>query len=265
MAQDDARDLLRRHNLRSTPQRRAILAAFRGAPAEHLSAEEVLARAASTVPEIGRGTVYATLAELAELGLLASVGTSEPVRYETNLSGHDHFHCRLCLRLFDVDLGASSVRRRRLEGFTIERVAVRAEGICRACHEYQRGLGDGTAGILERPTLGEDRLASLACATVASPLGELAVAASPAGIARVAFEDHADAGAIAPRAARRARPPAYHRRDARALLRRRPGAVGGPARAAAGAGRERHARCRAPDPVRGIALLRATRRGALSL
>jgi Fe2+ or Zn2+ uptake regulation protein len=52
MAQDDARDLLRRHNLRSTPQRRAILAAFRGAPAEHLSAEEVLARAASTVPEI---------------------------------------------------------------------------------------------------------------------------------------------------------------------------------------------------------------------
>jgi Fe2+ or Zn2+ uptake regulation protein len=208
MAQDDARDLLRRHNLRSTPQRRAILAAFRGAPAEHLSAEEVLARAASTVPEIGRGTVYATLAELAELGLLASVGTSEPVRYETNLSGHDHFHCRLCLRLFDVDLGASSVRRRRLEGFTIERVAVRAEGICRACHEYQRGLGDGTAGILERPTLGEDRLASLACATVASPLGELAVAASPAGIARVAFEDHADAGAIATRARSRRGPSA---------------------------------------------------------
>ena len=208
MAQDDAGDLLRRHNLRSTPQRRAILAAFRGAPAEHLSAEEVLARAASTVPEIGRGTVYATLAELAELGLLASVGTSEPVRYETNLSGHDHFHCRLCLRLFDVDLGGASVQRRQLEGFTIERVAVRAEGICRSCHEYLSGLGDGTAGILERPTLGEGRLTGLACAIVASPLGELAVAASSEGIARVAFEEHADAGAIATRARSRRGPSA---------------------------------------------------------
>jgi methylated-DNA-[protein]-cysteine S-methyltransferase len=208
MAQDDAGDLLRRHNLRSTPQRRAILGAFRGGPAEHLAAEEVLARAVSTVPEIGRGTVYATLAELAELGLLASVGTSEPVRYETNLSGHDHFHCRLCLRLFDVELGGSSLNRRRLEGFTIERVAVRAEGICRACHEYLRGLGDGTAGILERAALGEDRLAGLACATVASPLGELALAASSEGIVRVAFEGHADAGAIRARARSRRGPSA---------------------------------------------------------
>jgi len=78
----DPIDLLRRHGLRVTPQRRAIVQAFRGGGDEHLSAEEVMARASTAVPEISRGTVYATLAELTELELLLSVGQSEPVRYE---------------------------------------------------------------------------------------------------------------------------------------------------------------------------------------
>jgi Fe2+ or Zn2+ uptake regulation protein/O6-methylguanine-DNA--protein-cysteine methyltransferase len=212
MAQDDAGDLLRRHNLRSTPQRRAILAAFRGAPTEHLSAEEVLARASSAVPDIGRGTVYATLAELAELGLLASVGSSDPVRYETNLAAHDHFHCRLCMRLFDVELEGASLRRRRLEGFTIERVAVRAEGICSPCGDYLRGLNEGAAGILARPTLDAQRITTLACATVESPIGAIGMAASPSGIVRLAFADHADAEAISLRARTRRGPSAARER-----------------------------------------------------
>lgn len=206
MVQDDAGDLLRRHNLRSTPQRRAILTAFRGARTEHLSAEEVLARAARGVPEIGRGTVYATLAELAEVGLLASVGSSDPVRYETNLAPHDHFHCRLCLRLFDVELGGGTLRRRPLDGFIIEGVAVRAEGICSPCEEYLHGLDDGTAGVLERPQLDAERIGVLACAMVESPLGTLGLAASPSGIVRMAFADHADADAIAARARTRRGP-----------------------------------------------------------
>ena len=82
---NDIADLLREHNLRVTPQRRAILQAFRGAVDEHLSADEVISRASVAVPEIGRGTVYATLAEFAELGVLGSVGNPEPIRYETNV------------------------------------------------------------------------------------------------------------------------------------------------------------------------------------
>jgi Fe2+ or Zn2+ uptake regulation protein len=54
------------------PQRRAILGAFQGDRAEHLSADEVYPRAAESLPELSRGTVYATLAELSELGLLPS-------------------------------------------------------------------------------------------------------------------------------------------------------------------------------------------------
>src|SRR5581483_1321686 len=95
-------DVLRARGMRSTPQRRAILAAFLGGVTEHLSADEVYARAAQTLSELSRGTVYATLAEFAEAGLLATFGTPEPVRYEINVDPHAHFRCRICIRTFDI-------------------------------------------------------------------------------------------------------------------------------------------------------------------
>ena len=192
MADFDVAALLREHGLRVTPQRQAILRAFGGSRDEHLSAEEVASRAGVSVPNIGRGTVYATLAELAELGLLASVGRSDAVRYETNLASHDHFRCRLCMRLFDVTLDGGGIADRELDGFTIESIAVQAEGVCADCHAYRRGLCDGAASCLSHETLAADDLGSLSCAKVDSPLGELALAASEEGIIHLAFSDHAD-------------------------------------------------------------------------
>ena len=55
----DPGELLRARGLRVTPQRRAILGAFSSGAAEHLSADEIHARAAAVVPELRRGTVYA--------------------------------------------------------------------------------------------------------------------------------------------------------------------------------------------------------------
>jgi methylated-DNA-[protein]-cysteine S-methyltransferase len=188
----DAHEVLRRFGLRVTPQRRAIVEAFHGGDAEHLAADEVHSRACVAVPEVGRGTVYATLAELTELGLLASVGNPDPVRYEINLVAHDHFHCRLCLRLFDVELSGRRLASRSLEGFVIEHVSVIAEGTCAECRDYGRGLTTGAADIMTAPLLSTGDLSGLACARVESPVGELAVAASDAGIVRVAFPDHAD-------------------------------------------------------------------------
>ncbi len=206
MTGDDVAGLLRRHRLRVTPQRRAILNAFRGTTDEHLSAEEVLSRASQAVPEIGRGTVYATLAELAELGLLGFVGNPEPVRYETNVAPHDHFRCRLCLRLFDVDLGGRALHARRLTGYTIETVTVAGEGICAQCRDYERGVIDGARRIIETPTIGDDSIRVLSCLRVDSPVGELALGASAGGVVRVAFEDHADFESLRMRAKARRGP-----------------------------------------------------------
>jgi methylated-DNA-[protein]-cysteine S-methyltransferase len=185
-------DLLRSHGLRSTPQRRAILAAFEGGPTEHLSADEVHARASHALPDLGRGTVYATLAEFTELGLLGAFGAPEPVRYETNTDSHDHFRCRLCMRLFDLEGAAHSEPPRR-QGFTIERVELRAEGICAECADYDNGLDSGAHAILDRETGGDPFGGrGVAAAEMDGPLGPLFLAASPDGLLRLAFEDQAD-------------------------------------------------------------------------
>lgn len=198
----DAGDLLRERGLRSTPQRRAILRAFDGGPAEHLSADEVHSRASRELPDLGRGTVYATLAEFTELGLLAAFGTPDPVRYETNTAPHDHFRCRLCLRLFDLDTlkdGDRLVPR----GFIIERVETRAEGTCAACGGYQRGLRKGVASIASDGALPQPLPPRVACVVANGPLGPIALAASAVGLLRLAFEDHGDADELRARAARR--------------------------------------------------------------
>jgi Fe2+ or Zn2+ uptake regulation protein/O6-methylguanine-DNA--protein-cysteine methyltransferase len=196
--EQDPGAILRARGLRVTPQRRAILGAFTGAATEHLSADEVHARASASVPELSRGTVYATLAELAELGLLAALGTAEPVRYELHAAEHQHFRCRLCLRVSDVDLPPVATDAVSARGFVVERATVTVEGICADCVSYGAGLETGVQHAHGDPGQLPTRLAR---ARMESPVGELLLAATPDGLIRLVFGDHADAPAL--RATRR--------------------------------------------------------------
>jgi methylated-DNA-[protein]-cysteine S-methyltransferase len=200
----DPGELLRARGLRSTPQRRAILGVFRGGRSEHLSADEVYAEASQTLPDLSRGTVYATLAEFSEVGLLSAYGAPEPVRYETNTAHHPHFRCRLCLRVFDLASGLPEPGQITEPGFTVERVDLQAEGVCADCNEYEIGLRAGARAI-SRTGPAVDALAAsgTAVAEVDGPLGALVLAATPDGLARVAFESHADVDRLRTHAASR--------------------------------------------------------------
>ena len=194
---DKAGERLRARGLRSTPQRRAILGAFHGDPAEHLSADEVYARAAESVPDLSRGTVYATLAEFSELGLLAAFGAPEPVRYETNTTHHAHLRCRLCLRIFDLASGLQNPEEITDPGFSVERIDTRAEGICAECNDYAAGLKAGARAITQSGPAADTLAApGVATAILDGPLGPLLLAATPQGLTRVAFEDHGDFDAL---------------------------------------------------------------------
>jgi Fur family transcriptional regulator, stress-responsive regulator len=190
----DPGELLRARGLRVTPQRRAILGAFSHEAAEHLSADEIHARAAAVVPELGRGTVYATLAELTELGLLAARGSPEPVRYETNTEPHQHFRCRLCLRLFDVELADPTGGTAAAAGFVVEQITITAEGVCAECVDYDEGLRAGARQARSRPSQAlPDGIAATAMET---PVGRLTLGATAQGVMRAVFDGHADAPAL---------------------------------------------------------------------
>jgi Fur family ferric uptake transcriptional regulator len=201
--ESDPGALLRARGLRVTPQRRAILAAFTGASTEHLSADEVHARASATVPEISRATVYAALAELTELGLLAAVGSPEPVRYETNATDHEHFRCRLCLRLYDIEPHVPHTDRMDDLGFHVERSTTVVEGVCADCVQYDAGLQAGARDAVAGTGSPSDLPRAVACGVLETPVGEVLLAATPAGLIRAVFEDHLDAPALRELAGRR--------------------------------------------------------------
>jgi Fe2+ or Zn2+ uptake regulation protein/O6-methylguanine-DNA--protein-cysteine methyltransferase len=192
---ESAGELLRARGMRATPQRRAILSVFENDRDEHLSADEIYARASQSVPELSRATVYATLAEFSELGLLSAFGTPDPVRYEAHLEPHAHFRCRLCQRIFDLVSGVAAPPDFDDTGFRVERVETRAEGICAECMAYEAGLDAAARGIL-RAGPSADTLSSPGAAVVEvdSPLGKLLLAATAQGLTRLAFEDHGDVG-----------------------------------------------------------------------
>lgn len=185
--------MLRARGMRSTPQRRAILAAFVGGAVEHLSADEVFARAAQTSSELSRGTVYATLAEFAEAGLLATYGSPEPVRYEINVDPHAHFRCRICIRTFDIAMPHESPAPVGAP-FRVERIDLRVDGVCGDCTHYESGLRTGARAIARATQMTKDPdQTPVACAEYRSPVGPLLVAATANGIMRLAFPEHADA------------------------------------------------------------------------
>jgi Fur family ferric uptake transcriptional regulator len=201
MPKPDPTGLLRERGLRVTPQRRAILESFANGPTEHLSADEVHSRAAAVLPELGRGTVYAALAELTELGVLTARGSPEPVRYETNTTPHQHFRCRLCLRLFDIELPDPSVSQLAAEGFAVEQLTVTAQGVCAECADYGKGLDRGAKHARSVPS--GDLPDAIAGGAVDTPLGEVSLGATSEGLVRIVFPNHADADRLG--AARRAR------------------------------------------------------------
>ena len=200
---EDADGLLRARGLRSTAQRRAILSMFSGHRTEHLSADEIYAHASHALAGISRATVYATLAEFGEAGLIAAFGTPEPVRYEINLNPHPHFRCDVCLRIFNLQTGHQRPEDITDDGFTVLRVETRAEGVCDECNAYDDGLREGVRQITSTGALEDALPAGTAVSQLNSPLGPLLLGATSAGLIRLAFTDHGDADLLTAHLTRR--------------------------------------------------------------
>ncbi|MEV0123671.1 Fur family transcriptional regulator [Streptomyces sp. NPDC050703] len=99
----DLLERLRSRGWRMTAQRRAVAEVLDGEHV-HLTADEVLARAAARLPEISRATVYNTLGELVALGEVNEVATAgRAMRYDPNAHRpHQHLACTGCGTIRDV-------------------------------------------------------------------------------------------------------------------------------------------------------------------
>jgi Fur family peroxide stress response transcriptional regulator len=116
---------------------------------EHPDADAVYRAVQRRLPTVSLDTVYRTLALLAELGFVTTLGPRrESVRYDANLAPHHHFVCERCGMARDFESAELSTLAlpaevRRLGEVTALHLEVR--GICAACARHGAGAEAGPA------------------------------------------------------------------------------------------------------------------------
>ncbi|MFI0787514.1 Fur family transcriptional regulator [Streptomyces lydicus] len=133
----DLLDRLRGRGWRMTAQRRVVAEVLDGDHI-HLTADEVLARATTRLPEISRATVYNTLGELVSLGEVTEVATDgRAKRYDPNAHRpHHHLVCSGCGTIRDVHPGGdplADLPASERFGFTVSEAEVTYRGLCPDC------------------------------------------------------------------------------------------------------------------------------------
>ena len=129
-------DLLRRHGIRVTAQRLAVLRAVSARP--HSTVDDIAGVARAEIGAISRQAVYDALGALADKGLIRRIQPAgSPARYEDRVGdNHHHLICRTCGRMVDVDcaVGANPCLTAADDsGYEIDEAEVVYSGRCREC------------------------------------------------------------------------------------------------------------------------------------
>lgn len=136
-------ELLRSHNLSVTAQRLAVLKSVAKAP--HSTADDIYADVSSEIGAISRQSVFDTVNNFSERGLLRRIqpmGSS--ARYETRIGdNHHHLICRSCAFLVDIDCvtGARpclTAADNVAHGFEIDEAEVIFWGFCPSCQKKNK-------------------------------------------------------------------------------------------------------------------------------
>jgi Fe2+ or Zn2+ uptake regulation protein len=134
----DAAALLRRHGVRVTAQRLAVLRAVSEQP--HGTAAEIEAVVRADIGTISTQAVYDVLATLDGTGIVRRIEPAgSPARYEDRVGdNHHHLICRVCGRMVDVDCAvgdAPCLTAADDAGYEIDEAEVIYWGRCRDCAE----------------------------------------------------------------------------------------------------------------------------------
>lgn len=128
--------MFRARGLKVTPQRQSIFRALHASDERHPTADAVFAAARAEMPSLSLKTVYQTLNDLVEMGLVAplDLGTGA-TRFDPNADGHHHAVCTVCGSVRDVYLDASPLELpiADLDGFAVSHADVVVRGRCRSC------------------------------------------------------------------------------------------------------------------------------------
>ncbi|MDR1206226.1 MAG: transcriptional repressor [Peptococcaceae bacterium] len=123
-------------NRRMTRQKKIILELLRSTNT-HPTAEWIYEKARERIPEISLGTVYRNLNLLKELGEIMELSFGGAYKcYDGIPVNHYHYRCRICHRVYDVDMPLVDQLSKLTEtgdGHRIETHRLEFSGVCSAC------------------------------------------------------------------------------------------------------------------------------------
>jgi Fur family iron response transcriptional regulator len=123
----DVKTILRQVGLRPTRQRMALVWILFGKGHRHFTAEALYEEARRTKVPVSLATIYNTLHQLIEVGLLRQVPVNgSKVYFDTNVGAHHHFFIENEDRLLDITSAESMVGKvpTAPEGHEVSRVDV---------------------------------------------------------------------------------------------------------------------------------------------
>ncbi len=128
-------EFFRAKGLRQTAQRYGVLEYLCKGP-EHATADEIFTALNRRFPLVSRATVYNTLRELSEAGLVREFPSEgKAARFDANLYPHHHFVCDSCGKIDDIDWFEipEKARRPALGGRAVRDYEIVFHGICERC------------------------------------------------------------------------------------------------------------------------------------
>ena len=101
----------------------------------HPTADYVYEKARNELPNVSLGTVYRNLGQLVESNQLKSLNIDGTIHYDAFLDEHQHFQCKTCNRVFDIELNTKDFVS-KVESNTnhiIDGCQIYLVGICNDC------------------------------------------------------------------------------------------------------------------------------------
>jgi Fe2+ or Zn2+ uptake regulation protein len=119
-----------------TRQREAVLRVIRDSE-EHLTANEVFAKAKAILPSISFATVYNSLRYLKDAGYIAEIQFGNGAsRFDRFTHRHDHAICTSCGKLVDIEMPISKqlvAKAAEMSHFRPESLEFTLRGLCPDC------------------------------------------------------------------------------------------------------------------------------------
>lgn len=131
----DMHTLLHDHGLRATPQRLAIAGQLL-AEARHVMPQELYDGLKTQFPSMSLNTVYMTLSQFEESGLLQRFYVDGRAVFDSNTVPHDHAFCRNCGTLADLpQRDDAALSASDLPGWKVEGASRLWSGLCPDCRK----------------------------------------------------------------------------------------------------------------------------------